>query len=214
MAITTVAKIRLLSNLTTSDISDDDVEDLIAEAVKELVPKVSVKVVREYVSYIDETRENKIDGSNTTFYVRNWKGKYLADQDLDGDVDMSDIIVYQLDSSGTETTLTVSSVDQDDGKFVLSSAPTGDKRIYVSYSWSYVDQSTPDARLNLAATFLTLAYAYAKINVGRARQIRFGSIDLSRDMESFAHYYNMYKMQLSEINSSVLSNWREMKVKI
>lgn len=214
MALTTVDKVRLLSNLTTSNVSDGDVTDLIAEATKEIVPKISVKVVREKIGYIDETRENDVDGSNTTFYVKNWKGKFIADQDLDGSVDESDVIVYSVASDGTETELTVSSVTHDEGKFVLSSAPTSDKDLYVSYSWSYVDQSTPDERLNLAATFLTIAYCYAKINIGRAVNVRFGSIDLTRHMESFAHYYNMYKMQISEINSQAVSGWTESKIKI
>ena len=100
MALTTTTKVRLLGGLTTDDISDEDIENIISEATKEVLTQLNVKVIREKIEYIDETRENDIDGSNKTYYVKNWKGKYLSDLDMDGSVDTSDIIVYAVDSDG------------------------------------------------------------------------------------------------------------------
>jgi len=211
MAITTKAKVRLLSNLTTNDISDNDVDSIIVEVTKELNSMINVKVVRERVLYIDNTRQNDVNGSNTTFYVKNWKGKYLADRDNDGDVDTSDVLVHIVSSDGTETTATVSSIDQDDGKFVLSSAPTSDKEVYVTYDWTYRDVSTPDPMVELAATLLTCAYCWLKINTGMAPQQSWGNVKLYRHMDAFNTYYARFLKVVSQINDRGIIDSREAK---
>ena len=189
-----------MTSIIIADISDADITSLIAEATKEVNRKINVRVNRERVLHIDNTRKNKIDNSNTTYYIRNWKGKYLADMDNDGDVDTSDIIVNLVDNDGTETTATVSSITADEGKFVLSSAPSDTKRMYVTYEWCFRDPSTPDGDIALATTLLTTAYAYAKINIGRAPQKSFGNIKIFRDMNSFEHYYKRFLNVINDIN--------------
>ena len=93
MAYCTYSDINLLTNITSNDVANADITSMIAEATKELNRLINVRVVREEISYIDNTRENKIDGSNTTYYVKNWHGKYLADMNNDGSVSTSDVIV-------------------------------------------------------------------------------------------------------------------------
>lgn len=194
--------LRLMTNLSTSDVSNANVISLITEATAELNRMINVREVREVIDYIDSTRKNSINNSNTTFYVRNWKGKYLADMNNDGDVDTSDIIVYQVDSNGTETTLTVSSVDHDDGKFVLSSAPTTGVRLYVTYEWCQKDVSTPDKLVKMACVFLTASYIYGKINIGRSPDQSWGNKSIKRDMNS-PNYYRKIAMKLvDQINDS------------
>jgi len=203
MAYTTIDKVRLLTNLTTSDISDEDATSIIAEATKELNRLINVRVVREKIDYIDETRENNIDGSNTTYYVRNWKGKYIADMDNDGDVDASDITVYAVASDGTESTATVSSITSDEGKFVLSTAYSSDYELYVTYEWCWRDPSTPDPLIELACTLLAAAYCYAKVNIGMAPQIAFGNTRIYRHIDSFDHYYTRFLKIVSLINTEM-----------
>ena len=203
MALTTYTKVRLLTNISTSDISDANITSMISEATKELNRMINTKVVREQVSYIDSTRENTIDSSNTTFYVRNWEGKYLADMNNDGSVTTSDIIVYLVDSNGTETTPTISSIDHDDGKFTLTSAPTSGYRMYITYEYSYKDVSTPDPIVELACTFLTASYCYAKLNIGRSPSLSFGSKRITRDMDSSSFYYKKAMDLISTINEGM-----------
>jgi len=121
----------------------------------------------------------------------------------DGSVTTSDIIVYMVDSDGTETTPTISSVDHDDGKFVLSSAPTSGYRLYVTYEWAYKDVSTPDPLVELACTFLTASYCYAKLNIGRAPNLAFGSKRITRDMDSASFYYKKAMDLVNSINDSM-----------
>jgi len=201
MAFTDATTVRLLSNLTTSDVSDADVASIITQATAQINSDLNIKITREPVYPIDKVRENLIDGSNTVYYTRNWFGVYLADTDNSGVVDTSDVIVYQVDANGNETTLTVSAVDDDDCKITLNSAPSSGVELYISYSYSYVRQGTVDARLKLATTFLTIAYCYAKINFGRPLSEQFGSTKLMRHMDSFKEYYDRYLDIIRQIQS-------------
>ena len=199
-----MADFRAITNLGTSCISDSDAYDLITMAAYQINGDITTKVIRERIQYLDSTRENLIDSSNTEFYVKNWKGKYLADFNNDAQVTVADIIVYAVDGNGTETTPTVSSIDIDDGKITLSSAPT-DKKLYVTYAWSYVNQSTPDKQLRMACAFLTAALAQARINIGRAPQMSVGNLRIYRHMDAYEAFYKKYLGMLQQINSQITS---------
>jgi len=199
-----MADFRAVTNLTTTDISDSDVYDLITMAAYQINGDLNTKVIRERVEYIDSTRENGVNGTTTTFYVKNWKGKYLADFNNDSLVNANDITVYAVDSDGAETTPTVSSIDVDNCSFTLSEAPTSDKTLYVTYAWSYINESVPARPLRLACAFLTAALAQAKINIGRAPQIQMGNLRLYRHMDAYNEYYQKYLGILRQINDQMI----------
>jgi len=203
MAYAVTSDIRLMTNLTTSDISDADITSLITEASTQVNSDVNMKVIREPVYPIDNTRENKIDGANTVYYTRHWYGKFLADLNNDGIVDTADITVTQVDTDGTESTLSVSAIDDSLSKITLSAAPSSGVRLFLTYSYSYVREvdGSVDPKLKLATTFLTSAFCYAKINIGKAPNIQFGSTKLTRHMKSFQEYYNRYLEVIKQIQS-------------
>jgi len=194
---------RTITNLTTSCLSDADAYDLITMAAYQINGDLNTKVIRERVGYIDETRENDIDDSNTYYYVKNWRGKYLADFNNDAQVTVSDVIVYAVDSDGVETTPTVSAVDVDDCKITLGSAPSSTTSLYITYSWSFVNESTPARPLRMACAFLTAALAQAKLNIGRAPQVSMGNIRLYRDMNAYDEYYQKYLTILRQLNTEI-----------
>lgn len=204
MTYCTYSDVNLLTNLTSSDISNANVTSLIAEATKELNSLINVLVVREEIDYIDSTRENDIDGSNTTYYIKNWKDKFIADMDDDGDVDTSDITVYAVASDDIETTATVSSIDVSNGKFVLSTAYSSDYDLYVTYEWCYRNPYTPDPLIKLACILLTSAYCYAKVNIGRAPQVAFGNTRIYRHIDSFDIYYKRFLNIVNQINNQMV----------
>jgi len=198
-----MADFRTVTNLTTSCISDADAYNLITMAAYQINGDLNTKVIRERVGYIDETRENKIDSSNTEYYIRNWKGKFLADFNNDSQVTTSDVVVYAVDSDGVETTQTISSIDVDDCKITLSSAPSSSDRLYITYSWSYINESTPAKDLRMACAFLTAALAQARINIGRAPQVSMGNIRLYRDMHAYDEFYSKYLNILRQMNTPI-----------
>jgi len=202
MAYTTKEQVMRITNITASDISNTDLDNLITDATAQLNSDINTRVVREYVEYLDSTRENDINGSNTTYYVKNWKDKYIGDMNDDGSVDENDIKVYLVASDGTETEATVSSVTSDEGKFVLSSAPSSVK-IYVTYEWCFDDPSTPSKRIALACAFLTAAYCYAKINWGMSPEQAWGNTRFRRDMQSSNRWYQKYEAEISKINAEM-----------
>ena len=200
MAYTDSTALYLLTNLTTSDVSAADVTSIIAQATIQVNQDINTVIKREFVRPINNTRENKIDGSNTIFYTQNWKGVFLGDMDNDGDVDTSDVIVRQVTTTGTESTLTISAVDDDDCKITLSAAPASGVRLYIDYVYSYVREGTTvDNMVKLACTYLTAAYCYAKINIGMAPDQSFGSSRLTRHMQSYNHYMERYHDIIQQI---------------
>ncbi len=209
MVYCTFADINTFTNITSSDVADADITTLIGQATKELNAKINTEVVREFITWIDNTRQNKIDGSKTTYYVQNWHGKFLADRDNDGGVDTGDVIVYQVTSEGTETKLTISAIDSDDGNITLDSAPESGVRLFITYSWAYKDPSTPDELIKLACINLTAAYCYAKINIGRAVRTDFGNTRIIRHMDSFKHYHDRYLDLVRQVNSKMIAGYRQ-----
>lgn len=211
MAFTTVANVRLITNLVIADISDADVTSLIAKATIQVNKDVNVGVTRERVWYIDNTRKNEINGTNTTFYVRNWK-KYLADKNKDGSVSTTDIIVYQVASDGTETELTVSSITHNQGKFVLSVAPSSGVELYLDYEWCSKDQATPSKEIELATSNLTAAFSFQKRDTGMSPQQVYGNVRLMRDMQAKSVFYKEYQGMVDGITSSDLVEYTEAEV--
>lgn len=208
MAFCTATQIRQLTNLSTADISDADLTSIISYATYQINHDISTEVVRERIDYLDDTRQNKRDGSNTTYYVKNWKGKYIADRDDDGDVDTADISVVVVDTStspSTETTATVSSIDPELGRFVLSTAPDNADQVYVTYKWSYADTETPAPLVKMACILLSAAYAHGKINWGTAPSVQFGNTKIMRHMEAFDKFYKQYQRIVTQINNKMLS---------
>jgi hypothetical protein len=220
MALTTISDVRLLTNLTTSDISDANVTSLIGLATAEIFTKINIKVVREKIAYIDATRKNDIDGVNKTYYVRNWKGAYLSDSNFDGNVTILDVKVHTVDSNNTETEATISSITYNQGKFVLSNAYDSSYDLYVTYSYCYYDPVTPDPLLKLATTYLVASYSYLKTDAG-VSDIKFGNVRINKQLSSsYGMYYDRYLDIMSKLNSygsvggNLDSNWIESNVKI
>lgn len=212
-----ISDIRALTNISSTSVSDADLAQMISRSIAEINSELTVKVIRERVEYIDETRENDVDGSNTTYYVKNWKGKYLADFDGDGAVETDDITVYAVASDGTETEATVSSVTANQGKFVLSTAYASSYDLYVTYAYSHVDMDTPDPLVRLAAIYLVSAYAFLNRDAGIGGTIRFGNVDISTKLsDSYGVYYQRYKDTMKRLKaySNLKDSWRESNVKI
>lgn len=199
IAYCTASEVRTLTGITLSDVSDSDLNEFISYAVQELNHAISVKVVRERVDRIDNTRTNTIDGSNTTFYVKHWKDYYIGDLNNDGTVDENDVIVYLVSGDGTETKATVSSVSPSEGKFVLASAPQSGVKMYVTYCYTPYDVSEPHALVKLACIYLTAALVYSRIDARKIQNFSIGKLKIGKQSQAFEVYYRKYMQIVNQI---------------
>ena len=202
-----VTEVREISNLTTDDITDAELYRLIQKATAYLNAEINARVIRERVEAIDETRTNKIDSSNTTFYVRKWR-QHIGDMSNDGKVTPADIIVYQVDSNNVETQLSVASISPDDGMFVLTTAPSGGVRLFVTYEWCYVSEYTPHPLVKLACEYLTTAFAFEKIERGLSPTQIYGNVKIYRDMSAGNENHRRYREVVTQINSQMIE-WKQ-----
>jgi len=192
MAICVASDVRLLTDISTSDISDDDLNSIITRAQTQIVKDVSIEIVEEKVISIDTYRENKIDSSNTTFYVQSsWSKTFLFDSNGDGALTVTDITVYNYDNdTDTRTTLTVSTINEN-GQFVLTTAPTTGDELYVTYRRAQV--SITDPTLKTACIFLVAAFCYLKLSANEFDKITMAELKVAKTGKSFEYFNNKYE---------------------
>jgi hypothetical protein len=194
----TVEDIRDMTNITASDLTDTEVCKLISIAGIQINADMLMYEEEEPVAYIDDVRQNKIDGVNTTFYTKNFA---IGDLNDDMQVTADDLQVYIYPGDGTKSSTPVTSVTPNPGKFVLTTAPpSGTQTLTVTYKWAPRSCSDPDAVIKLACVYLVGFLAYNKLNIGKSPQWRMGSTTIYRDMDSPGKYYEKYQMLLSKLN--------------
>jgi len=196
--------VRLLANLSSTDISDSTLYDIITFAMVQLNHEINSKIIEERVEAIDSTRENTIDGSNTTFYVKKSFDWYIGDLDDDGDVDTGDIIVYKYDSEGNKTEMTVSEIYPNEGKFVLSNAPESGSTLTVTYTYAPVSESDPHPLIRQACASLAASLSYTRIETGYYEKLQLGKLTLQNMTSGFTRHFEQYQRILTYLKSRLL----------
>ena len=202
----TVDDMRQVTSLKTSDINDTHLATLIEFSGVQLNNDMNIYHEDERVNYIDETKENEIDGANTTFYTKFYP---LRDRNNDYMVTVSDINVYEIDSDGTKSELTVSQINVATGQFKLTTAPTSDKELYVTYSNTQRVVYPTDTLVRMGCIILTAAWAYSKINIGKAPRFKMGNLTVFRDTTAYHEYYKKYVILLAQINDRTYTQIRD-----
>ena len=202
MAWTTPDDVRLITSLNTTEISDADLISFISKAQKEVTNELSLRIIREQVLFIDSTRQNDIDGSNTTFYIKKWKGNYLSDTNFDDSVTTSDVTLFSVDNDSAETSAAPSTITHDLGQWTVSTAPEN-VDIFVTYSYSPFDMDTPNQLVKLACEYLAGAYAFLKRDGGKSKDVKFGNVSIKTGKrQSYASFYNKYKTLVEDLKIS------------
>lgn len=183
----------------SDNITDQAISDLIPLCAAELNADINVLVVREPVDWIDETRENDINSDNTTYYIKDWKNYYIGDSDNDGTVDTSDVTVTAVDSDGTETEPTISSITHDEGKIVMEEAPDSGLDLYITYSRAPIDESTPHSLIKIAMAQLVGAYSFLRVDAKLIERFRIGKVSVGKQSGGFDKLYNAYRRTINRI---------------
>ena len=193
--------VRTIANLSSDDISDSRLYDIITFAMAQINHEINSKIIEEKIEQIDLTRENKIDGSNKTFYVKKSFEWYIGDADDDGDVDTDDITVYKYASDGTKTEMTISEIYPNEGKFVLEDAPESGSTLTVTYVYAPVSESDPHPMLKQACAYLAAALAFTRIETGYYEKLQLGKLTLQNMTSGFTQFYRLYERILHMLKS-------------
>lgn len=180
MALTNTALIKLVSDLTTSDISDIDLTSMIKEAERQFWKDISVR--QEW-----ETPDGSIDGSRTEFQVQKYP---ISPTQSSPTVAVSDITVYGIHTNATtgfdETTeLTVSSLVARDGRFTLSTAPDPDTYDELKTNYSFTGVNIDWDLVSLAVAYATAFLVYGgKFTQGEYENVKFKDLSISQGSKS------------------------------
>lgn len=193
--------VRKIADISTSELTDSQLWDIIQFAQAMFNKETSSKIVEEPVLPVGgDERQNKIDGINKDFYVRKSYEWYIGDLDGDGEVTVDDVIVWEYDSENdTKTKRVVTAVDSELGKITLESPPPSGHELTITYVYTPVNVSTPEPMVNLAVAYLAAAFAYTKADARCFDRMSLGRLNLARTQKSFVIYYDQYRQMLSLI---------------
>lgn len=186
----------------SSSVSDLDIFKISRIASMQINEDLLSKVYREKVEYIDNVKTNNIDGTNTTFYVKNYP---IGDYNNDFIVDETDITVIKrrvVSGQYTETELTVSSIDAESGQFVLTSAPESDSVLYVTYAYCPIHYPVdpPHELIRQATAYLTSYLLKNKINDGSlVTKYTLDRLSITRMADTVKHDWIQYQNLISKI---------------
>lgn len=190
--------IRKLSDITSSELDDSGLYDVITYATKLLNRDVQIYIEDEHISYINGEKENLVNGTNTVFYTKN---VFIGDANDDGEINPNGVYAYTIDADGTRATATISSIDDARiGKFTLSSAPASTTTLYITYPYAPVNMQT-SGLVKMACIYLTAALTSTKLDAGQMRTFRVGKTYVSREVSKFTDYMNKYLKLLDRIRA-------------
>lgn len=207
MPYCSIEKVRLVSNIESEDVGDADLRDLRDDvATPELNSDVNQKVQKELADRVSDSKTNKVNGSNKTFYLRKPHRSFrtLGDLNDDGEVTTDDVKALRIDGE-TREELTVASIDDfSEGELTVEKSngdavESGD--IYFTYAVSPVDAHTPDSRLATACAQLTAAYAFTKIDAPKLKNYSIGDVSINSQTEGYSMMRNKYMESIRSVNN-------------
>jgi len=223
MTYCSVNKVRLVSGLESHDINDGEIRELRDEVVAdELNEDVNQKVQDQQVNRkISGEKENNIDGSNKTFYLRGTHNSELkvGDRNGDGNVDASDLNVYQIDQDDNRVTnLNVTLDDTDIGKITVEDSSNNaleNGSLYATYVLAPVDQDGytgndfssggPDKLMETACAQLTAAYAFTNVEASKLKDFSVGNVTINSQSEGARIMREEYRNTVRRINQTQLT---------
>lgn len=145
----TVTDVRTIIGLTVRDITDEDLEELIALAERMVNKDITIFVYGEVPTFYTDSSTIRVK-----FYP-------IGDRDIDGSVSTNDVSIYgwtDADDISTRTTVSVSAVYPSDGVIVASTNLDYEK---VTVDYCYFPNDGIDWELVKLATIYLVGYLYA-----------------------------------------------------
>jgi hypothetical protein len=212
MSYCSTADVRLITNLSTSDISDANLSSLIEYATYEINAAIGATMTAKLgdSSYF----LGDYDGANKTFAFRY---SPLGDLNNDGTVDTSDIEVWSKPSTAnvytklTVGTATVASIDDHEfGKFTFTDVPSLNYDYVVKYTWFPIPFNHP--LIKRATAELTAYLAFLKSNLKDTDSYRLGKMEVRKTARhpGLVSFLDRYNQTLGQIRGGTMFravNW-------
>jgi hypothetical protein len=199
MALTTVAQVRSLAELSEDDISNADLSVLIDEIGPTFWKDVSARI--EW-----ERPDGQIDDVNLEYRV---KHSPICPTQNSTDIVLSDIEVYGIkrnsDTGFDESSvLTVSEIKENDGRLILAIAPQRDDVDEIRVNYAYRHRWIDWTRVSTAVAYLVASKAFDKSPTsGEQETVKFkdlsitekngGSDSKTQSQQMLANYQNALK---------------------
>ena len=210
---TSVQAVRDPTGLSESDISSSIISGIIQHSTSQLNQDLQIEWKDEPITYINDEKENVIDGANRVFYVRRFP---IGDGDNNGIISGVDVYFYAINSStGIRREIIVSGITTVGnvkasvlgGPIWLSTndaAPSSNEGLYATYYSSPVDMETPHRMINLACTQLAAALCFTCIDVTQIQSFRVGKIAVMKQSQAFDIYRKLYYETINKIRQEIL----------
>ena len=200
------ADVRIISNLTTVDISDANLNSLIDYSTYQINADIGVSM---FVKLGDSNYfSGNYDGTNTIFAL---KSSPIGDLNNDGIVDTSDIEVWSKASTAnvwtkmTVGTATIASIDDAEfGKFTFTTAPSLTNDYVLKYVWFPLNYDHP--LIKKAHAELTAYLAFLKGNLKDIDSYRLGKLAVTKTSRhpGLVSFYDRYVQTLGQIRGSTI----------
>lgn len=195
MAYTTPSAVREVSNISSDRLDNTELQSLCDRASKRVNRRLSIDQ-SERVMRISTWRRNKINGTNKTFFTKEYP---LGDKSGDFSIGTADVKVYSIGTTtGTRTLYTVSNINGETGKVVLSTAPPSYHSVYMEYQ-SVPLQITHDL-VQEATTYLTAGLAMLRLHGRSIKEYTLGSMKIKKENVG-GEFFQEYEKIMNDIRS-------------
>lgn len=198
-----VSDIRAITNLTSNEISDSEIQNLISYATYQINADIGATL---YVRLGDfNFVSGNVDGSNKTFTLR---FSPIGDLNGDGNVDASDIEVWKKannEDQYTKMSNPIASIDDDEaGKITFSEAPSIDCDYIIKYVWFPIPFD--HYLIKKACAELTAYLCFLKLNLKDVESYRIGKVQVSKTARhpGLVSFYDRYQETLGKIRGKTI----------
>jgi len=203
MSYCSTADIRAITNLTTTDISDSDLNSLISYATYQINADIGATM---YVKLGDgDYFTGDFDGTTTTFAL---KFCPIGDMDNDGSVGTTDVnLWYKLNTEDyyTKASGSISTIDDHEmGKFTFITAPLTTSDYIIKYVWFPIPYNSN--LIKKACAELTAYLAFLRCNLKDIESYKLGKMEVSKVARhpGLVSFYDRYQDTLSKIRGYTL----------
>jgi len=182
----TVEDVRLLTSITSDELSDTVIADIIDKAWIQLMNDITAKITRIL---------NPIDNTRLKYKIVNAEG-WIFDVDNDGTIDYDDVTIFYFDDKGEAHEISTSFTYNPLDNILTFSSSLANETYYIEYREVYTDNSSliEQAHLWLSAYLLVIRVW------GMAPQVvRMGRSGWDMKKPGFL-YLNTYYSIVSSIN--------------